>query len=394
MATQPISNLATTWNAAGTTFNAIKMNVTDTASAAGSLLLDLQVGGASQFNVAKTGLVTLNPALTTGGVLSAGNNAFKTIQFGSTAFGSNGVAAIRDGEGVVVRGSTGFAWENNTNNPATGTIDLRLVRDAANTLAQRNGTNAQAFRLYNTYTDASNYERGTFGYVTNRLTIGHQNAGTGADRSIDFVGQDFAWKTTAGTPRWYMLATGHFVAAADNTYDIGAAGANRPRAIYLASTGDAITSAGDIRLASTSLLYWASRGGIRSTADGVLYLVDNAGTSFNRLQFGGTTSAYPSLKRNGASLQLRLADDSSSADLTAAQITANASTAMPAGGAVTAGVKMSTTANFGVFFGSGAPTLSAAKGSLYLRSDGTTTNDRMYVNTDGASTWTAVTTAA
>ena len=43
---------------------------------------------------------------------------------------------------------------------------------------------------------------------------------------------------------------------------------------------------------------------------------------------------------------------------------------------------------------SGAPTLSAAKGSLYLRSDGSTTNDRMYVNTNGATTWTAVTTAA
>ena len=47
-----------------------------------------------------------------------------------------------------------------------------------------------------------------------------------------------------------------------------------------------------------------------------------------------------------------------------------------------------------VAFGSGAPTLSAAKGSLYLCSDGTTTNDRLYVNTDGSTTWTNVTTAA
>jgi len=70
------------------------------------------------------------------------------------------------------------------------------------------------------------------------------------------------------------------------------------------------------------------------------------------------------------------------------------SLAIPAGGTLGKGVMVSSTANFGIFFGSGVPTLVAAKGSIYLRSDGTTTNDRMYVNTDGSFNWTAVTTAA
>ena len=69
------------------------------------------------------------------------------------------------------------------------------------------------------------------------------------------------------------------------------------------------------------------------------------------------------------------------------------SIALPAGGG-TGVVISATTSNIGIYFGSGAPTVSAAKGSLYLRSDGTTTNNRMYVNTDGGTTWTAVTTAA
>ena len=69
-------------------------------------------------------------------------------------------------------------------------------------------------------------------------------------------------------------------------------------------------------------------------------------------------------------------------------------TAIPAGGTTGAGYKLSSTANLGVFFGSGVPTLTAAKGSLYLRTDGSTTNDRMYVNTNGITTWTAVITAA
>lgn len=69
-------------------------------------------------------------------------------------------------------------------------------------------------------------------------------------------------------------------------------------------------------------------------------------------------------------------------------------TAIPTGGTAGKGLLLSSTSNFGTFFGSGAPTLTAAKGSLYLRSDGSATNNRMYVNTDGGTTWTAVTTAA
>jgi hypothetical protein len=74
--------------------------------------------------------------------------------------------------------------------------------------------------------------------------------------------------------------------------------------------------------------------------------------------------------------------------------TINKTTALPAGGTQSTGLMFSTTADFGIFFGSGTPSLSAAKGSLYLRSDGSATNNRAYINTDGGTTWTALTTAA
>lgn len=51
-----IYDMADTWNDAGETFTAIKMNVTDTASNAASLLMDLQVGGVSRYKVDKTGV--------------------------------------------------------------------------------------------------------------------------------------------------------------------------------------------------------------------------------------------------------------------------------------------------------------------------------------------------
>jgi hypothetical protein len=47
-----------------------------------------------------------------------------------------------------------------------------------------------------------------------------------------------------------------------------------------------------------------------------------------------------------------------------------------------------------IFSGSGAPTFSAPQGSLYLRTDGSSTSTRAYINTNGSTTWTAVTTAA
>jgi hypothetical protein len=50
-----IYDLTDTWNAGGTAFNGIKMNVTDTASAAASRLLTLQVGGVERFGVRKDG---------------------------------------------------------------------------------------------------------------------------------------------------------------------------------------------------------------------------------------------------------------------------------------------------------------------------------------------------
>ncbi len=69
-------------------------------------------------------------------------------------------------------------------------------------------------------------------------------------------------------------------------------------------------------------------------------------------------------------------------------------TAVPAGGTAGAGLSMSSTSNLGVFFGSNVPTLAAAQGSLYLRTDGSTIATRMYINTNGSTGWTNVVTAA
>lgn len=57
-----IYNLTDTWNAGGTTFYGIRLNVTNTASASGSRLLSLQVSGSEVFGVAATGQTGLGTA--------------------------------------------------------------------------------------------------------------------------------------------------------------------------------------------------------------------------------------------------------------------------------------------------------------------------------------------
>lgn len=65
-------DMATTWNTSGTP-TAIKLNITDTASNANSLLMDLQTGAVSKFSVSKVG-----------NLVTAGANAQKTSLLFST----------------------------------------------------------------------------------------------------------------------------------------------------------------------------------------------------------------------------------------------------------------------------------------------------------------------
>lgn len=97
---QPLT-ITQTWNAAGVTFNGIFANITDTASAAASLLMDLQVGGVSQFKVTKAGAATITGALT------AGNNFFGTN--GGAIFSWAGNMTVATGlSGLNSSGIVGF----------------------------------------------------------------------------------------------------------------------------------------------------------------------------------------------------------------------------------------------------------------------------------------------
>jgi hypothetical protein len=172
-------DLAATWNTSGTP-TAIKLNVIETGvgSNAASNLMDLQVGGVSKFKVDKNGRIY---------------NSGPGIAYNSGVGWWIGTSSM-----VVGLGDRGITLG--------GQADLYITRDDAGILAQRNGTNAQAFRVANSVgaSPLVDYDRGVFDFktTTNTLRIGTENGGTYTTaRPIDFV--------TGGVVRMSIAAAGN-----------------------------------------------------------------------------------------------------------------------------------------------------------------------------------------
>ncbi len=102
---------------------------------------------------------------------------------------------------------------------------LHLSMGTANILEQRDGANAQTFKLSNTWTDGSNFEQLEIKWAGNSCLIGTHKAGTGAARSI-FFGTNIEGDPTAslsiqgapivfyssGSACWQIPTTGHLTA--------------------------------------------------------------------------------------------------------------------------------------------------------------------------------------
>jgi len=120
-------------------------------------------------------------------------------------------------------------------------------------------------------------------------------------------------------------------------------------------------------------------------------LITNTGTT-NRIP-SVTFQASGGLSIGGQTLGAPANDPGAGGLNITGTATLNSAVATPAGGSTSARLLFGTTAGFGIYYGSGAPTVSAAQGSIYIRSDGSSTSTRLYVNTTGSTTWTNFTSA-
>lgn len=250
-----------------------------------------------------------------GGALGTPSSGTATNLTGLPAAGVVGTAAILGANtftGLQTLAAAGVAFNGSV-----------LLADTANILAARNGANAQTLRVYGTFTDASNGDwleqskaAGGGAYIR---TVAN---GTGTASTLSLG--------TGGMNYWTIGAAGGLTAAADNSYDIGASGATRPRTVYfgtslngtvgVGSSGSAnyvnLRSDGGVAFSSTTSL----AGGIDlvffRSGSGIGTLSNNAG-AFTRLNFGGATASFPALGVSGIVLKAQLADASGPASFQA-----------------------------------------------------------------------------
>lgn len=166
------------------------------------------------------------------------------------------------------------------------------------------------------------------------LTVGNTLTLSGIDASTLNIGSGGTLGTAAyATIANYLPLTGGTLSGAINGTDVRL----NDSLIAVAGTfGGKVSGTyadfNSFNAASSGWFYWNSRSIMYSPSNGTILFTNTAETDFSRLMLGGTTSSFPSLKRSGTSLLVRLADDSGDAGFGALSFTSAApsgSTARP-----------------------------------------------------------------
>jgi hypothetical protein len=274
-ASAPVLDLAQTWNASGTTFTALNLALTNTASASASSCFNINLDADQVFSI-RRGESTTGATLITCG-----------------RPGLTWTARTRTGAGVGVNFSGNIGVGGNLQfgtGTSTTAGDITISREAANILAQSNGLNAQTFNIYNTFTSATNHERGFLRWSSNVFQIGtEKGSGSpgGTARPLEFQ--------TDGVTRMTIAANGNTTIGGGLPLGWGGGGtriigATFPAALLQFQTG--------------------STDRLTIDANGIIGI-------------GGTTASFPALKRDSTVLQVRLADDSAFAGFSCGALTLN-----------------------------------------------------------------------
>lgn len=191
-------------------------------------------------------------------------------------------------------------------------LQLQVWREANGTLALRNGTTAHALRVYNTYTDGSNYERGIISWSANIFTIGSQVSGT-------------------GTPRQVAITTSYTGTSPGISFSVPSP-TSTPGVV-----GDFVNIEASLRIRNQATLYWNGKGRFYWPSAGNLTIVDNLTTGFSSICLGpDTDSNFTRLKiQPGVGLDIRTGDDTGYYDLryrAAVLLPANNTTAITVSG--------------------------------------------------------------
>jgi len=313
-------NMTQTWSTTGSP-TSILLNVTNTASGANAKLIDLKVGGVSQFNVSKAGVVT-----TTGIIESASQvrgSSFRITLGGSYIWnGGSQIKSATDGL-IQLLDSAG-----------TDFIRLQLGGTTSSFPAIKKNGAAINFRLADDSADASITAGSATlsGASTIADTVG---AGSGS-LAGSVLSMTQTWNTSGNPTAIKLNVTNTASGASALLMDLQVGGVSQFKVDKAGigtfagalALGGALTTAFNVsgnswlgstlvRCGATSGFSWNGRSFMGSPADGQITLSNGAITDFSRLNFGGTTSSFPAIKRNGTAINFRLADDSADCGITA-----------------------------------------------------------------------------
>ncbi len=317
----PVISATQTWNDGSVTFTGIFLNVTNTASASGSLLIDSQVGAASKFKVDRAGNATFAGSVTSQatGLTAASSSQIRWNNSSIMTAPSDGIIRFQNAN------STSFTMlqlytDTGIGRNAAGVVEIN--NSTAGTFADLKLANLTSSGVItNSLNGAASVSAGIF---TGTIFTGGSATTTKPLVLIEPTGTTSTGWSTSGTG----LGINAPAAFAGRGIDYQVNGVTQFNvsntdgrvATNGSITGAAITGSGNVTAGASNAFILSGRSAITSASDGVLKLSNNAGSDFTRLQFGGTTSSFPALTRSGTLLQVKLADDSTFTDIEARNI--------------------------------------------------------------------------
>jgi hypothetical protein len=223
-------------------------------------------------------------AVVSGAALAAGTNAARFAAF------SNNRCGMRP-EGELGWASSGA--------PSSSNFDLILRRDAAGVLSQYNAANPQEYRIFNTFTSATNHERGFLRWSSNVFQIGtEKGSGGGTARALEFQ--------TDGVTRVSVAANGPLTVSAGATF-----------------TGGVTAATVSCRQANGGISFGDGFTFITGPSTAGVLTISAFNSSDVLVRLGGTSSSWPALNTSGSTLRIRLADNSGFAPLSCGALTLN-----------------------------------------------------------------------
>jgi hypothetical protein len=279
---------------------------------ANSFYFGSSLNGVSPYATFDNSKIDLNKATKISSTLNVGGTFTNAARMHVRGDGTNPIARFESSTGAYYAGFSQFAFgtifnldgyfsiTQNTGsiiyssiNNGTGAIGSLPIHDFTANTDNSTSLTSNLFRVKRTF--AANAGSANFRPFTVEYTINNSGAQTGT-------------------------ATGIFINATETNlngmvhrlFDLAVNGFSQVS--YVANNG--------LIISSDHRINFNSRGSIYSPSDGIIQLSNSSKNDFNRLVFGTTGPTAPALKKNGAELQVKLADDTAMANFAANIITA------------------------------------------------------------------------